>query len=99
MKKWIIGLAAAGAGVALTVYAVKKINRALEAFYEDESEDLPEGVEGFSPTWRAVLPPDVLKAVDAALAKFPEGFVKAARPQRKGEGVTWEREPADQSSI
>ena len=56
-------------------------------------------MEGFSPTWRALLPPDVLKAVDAALAKFPEGFVKAARPQRKGEGVTWEREPADQSSV
>jgi hypothetical protein len=97
MKKWIIGLAAAGATTALTIYAVKKINRALEAFYEDPSEDLPEGVEGWSPTWRALLPPEVQKVIDDTLARFPDGFVKA-RPEPKGEGVTWEREPADQSS-
>lgn len=96
MKKWIITVAATGLTIALATYAIKKVNEALEAFYEDDTEDLPEGVEGFSPTWRTLLPPEAQEVIDKALKNFPDGWIKASRPQRKEE-PTWDRVQADQA--
>jgi hypothetical protein len=93
VKKLILVIAALGATVAVVTYAMKKVNDALNTFQEDESEDLPEGVEGYDPTWKPNLPPEVQKVIDEALARFPEGWTRAGRLARKtneSEG-SWDR--------
>ena len=84
VKKLTLTILAFGATVAIVTYAVKKVNDALNTFQEDETEDLPEGVEGYDPTWKPNLPPEIQKVIDDALARFPQGWSKRdSRPQRK----------------
>lgn len=94
----LITLAAAGATTALAVYVIKKIDKALTTFYEDESEDLPPGVEGYDPTWRKLLPPEVLNKLDALLAQFPQGWWESREDPKmaSASGTTYEKVQADQ---
>jgi hypothetical protein len=101
VKKLLVTVLAMSATVVVAGYVIKKLNEVLETFQEDETEDLPEGVEGYDPTWTPNLPPAVQKVLDEALARFPEGWTKRDRPQRKTESSEedpWGHATADQAS-